>query len=1022
MQDLPEAPSPQLWRALTPTALVSLAMLGSVGMCVGYPCVPTGIRYGMWLDQCPATDLRLSAQVAAGGLVRGKEAGTVSVLPTANWLDGDRPWSSLQQGAMRRGVTVTWSLRRDDEDVEGLVLDGPWIDGPRWRYTPTLPDVPDGDYVLRAHLDAGFESVDVDSPLALYTPAVVHVASDRPLYKPGQTVELRSVVLARTDLTPLDDRPGRWVIRAPDGTEMHTERSDGGPWGISATSFPLSGDAEHGTWVAAYQTGAERIEHRFDVEPFQLPRLSVEAKGSAPWFRIGETARIEGRAVYASGAPVRAAKVTARLRVTEGRWPMPLAWEEPLVATTLPDGTFSIDVGRVPADLMDRAVLSASLQAVDTTGEVVTGSASVVLAVDDVAVDAVTELRDGLVQSANNRVYVRVRTPDGRALADHDVVLSSPFDPDAPTYTATTDVDGVASVQLDPGEPITVVEAAPPARPRPLTPAEPSLANATELVGNRVLDMAERRAFDRAHPAIARCGQYVTGSARVDVAVRAAPSGAITEAVAGPSAVEQCVARAMRSLSLPRNGKGAMYGLSWSVPDPLTPSLRWEKRVARGASSSSLDQALEQAGLEARRCYPIGSGYDGGVVATVRWSLQAGSSRPNLDVTYDGAGLPASARACLTGQVGGIVLDAPHKGDAAAGVSVARLSVPKPPGFRAPQPIARAGFELAVAVSKGKTDAGTTRLQLGVGAIPPLRMRAEPPVAAPGDTVTVKLLRGPSWSGQLPKELWLRQGYDEVLKAQKDEGNAFAFAIPADASGFYDVEFDGARTVVFVAPANPLAVSLSTDQAVYRPGEEATLTVRTTAGEAGQPAAVMLAGVDQTLAQLRPLTPTDDLGSATVRVSSDTKAFDVFDARMLALGQVRGTNAAQAAVLGVGQLPRDHAGDVASSGHGSVAVPAEEALSAAFYDVLEALVPKVRAWEDAAGDGKTMGPVDMARLWKEARAEVAAVDGYGRALGLHVLPDDLLAQVDPRSMVADATRLPEDVEPWIPYVRSEVRR
>jgi hypothetical protein len=140
------------------------------------------------------------------------------------------------------------------------------------------------------------------------------------------------------------------------------------------------------------------------------------------------------------------------------------------------------------------------------------------------------------------------------------------------------------------------------------------------------------------------------------------------------------------------------------------------------------------------------------------------------------------------------------------------------------------------------------------------------------------------------------------------------------------------------------------------------------------------------------------------------------------LGQVRGANAAQAAVLGVGQLPKDHAGDVSTYGSGSVTVPAEEALSTAFYSVLEALVPKVRAWEDAAADGSTMGPADMARLWKEARSEVGAVDGYGRPLGLWVLPDDLLAQVDPRSMVADGTKLPEDVEPWIPYVRAEVTR
>ena len=74
-------------------------------------------------------------------------------------------------------------------------------------------------------------------PLALYAPALAHVATDRPLYKPGQEVLLRSVLLKRTDLSPLDGRPGRWRILAPDGTEMHTERSKAGAFGVFAIVF-----------------------------------------------------------------------------------------------------------------------------------------------------------------------------------------------------------------------------------------------------------------------------------------------------------------------------------------------------------------------------------------------------------------------------------------------------------------------------------------------------------------------------------------------------------------------------------------------------------------------------------------------------------------------------------------------------------------------------------------------------------------------------------------------------------------
>ena len=51
-----------------------------------------------------------------------------------------------------------------------------------------------------------------------------------------------------------------------------------------------------------------------------------------------------------------------------------------------------------------------------------------------------------------------------------------------------------------------------------------------------------------------------------------------------------------------------------------------------------------------------------------------------------------------------------------------------------------------------------------------------------------------------------------------------------------------------------------------------------------------------------------------------------------------------------------------------------------------------------------------------------ARDAWGRELTLDVLPMDLLEQTDPRQVVADGTRLPEDVQSWTRYVAEEVAR
>ena len=344
--------------------------------------------------------------------------------------------------------------------------------------------------------------------------------------------------------------------------------------------------------------------------------------------------------------------------------------------------------------------------------------------------------------------------------------------------------------------------------------------------------------------------------------------------------------------------------------------------------------------------------------------------------------------------------------------------MPVPPGTAVPQPVALTGYELAVTGASG----ASTRLVLSAGAIPPLRLRATPSVVKPGESVTVELFRGPDFFGELPKELTLQRGSTVLARAAVVD-KAATFTVPDDAEGFADVQWSDARVVIYVEPAAPLQVALATDRPVYRPGDEATLQVRTFAGGAPAAASVSLAGVDLSLSQLASLLPADDFGRVTVRASSTYETFDAFDARAVALGQVRGANARQATLLAVGALPMDAAGDVGATGSGYAAPPESDELAQAFFAILAEAGDRVAAWEQQATDGQTMTPATMAALWDDARAAVAAAgspttDAFGRPLTLQNLPDELLVQVDPRVMVRDGARLPEDVVSWVGWVRT----
>jgi hypothetical protein len=282
--------------------------------------------------------------------------------------------------------------------------------------------------------------------------------------------------------------------------------------------------------------------------------------------------------------------------------------------------------------------------------------------------------------------------------------------------------------------------------------------------------------------------------------------------------------------------------------------------------------------------------------------------------------------------------------------------------------------------------------------------------------VTVELLRGPGFSYAIPETIDLMSGSKRLAELDFDEDSRSAeFTLPEDANGFVHIDAFGARAVVFVSDEDPLDVAITSDATSYRPGEVATLTVTTRAGGRGIAAGVGLVGVDSTLGQLGTLDGPDAMSRVTVRAESDTPAFGEFGAAALAMGQIRGENAAQAAMLTVSSLPTDPGGDVRVSRSARTIRQDEAVLIDNFYRVYAALTERVREWESTAPEGEVMLPGQMMSLWDETLASMqadTAVDAFNRPLVLERLPYDLMMQIDPRVVVADAIRLPEDVTDW----------
>lgn len=1006
---------------------VGLAVI--VGFASTQTCLRVGFSTGLWLDECPDGELRQTINVSAPELKRGA-FGSVRVTVNATYLVA--PNDQRRTEAITNFTPIVSLVSATGETQ--LPAKKSWEKaGGGLQAEVELPKVNDGDYTLRTRITSPIGEQVLDLPLPLYTPARVHVITDRPLYEPGNVVKFRAVALKASDLTPLEERPGTWRVTDSQGDLLLEERAPTGPWGVVSGTFPIDRGSQSGTWTVTWQSGATSESRTFTVKPFTLPRFRVEASPVKPFYRRNERPVLKGSVTYSSGAPVANAKLELNWNVS-GQWPPPTSWVDgnalPKLATTNASGAFTAELPMVPDDLQGQATLSVSIGAVDAAGDRVEGGASILLSQDLIGTSGVTELADGLVEGFNNRLFLRATTADGRVLEGVTLNVKRLWEPTDKGTEAKVDEDGVASLQVDPGPPVNIVIPAMPFRPPPRTKLVVRNGLSERLGLNEddgEVSLADRMAFDRLDAKLEPCARYVLdGGAEVSVGLLVRSSGAVVSMALPTSKLGKCMEGVLKSLQLGA-GKERFFEASWSFNDEELP--RFEITLdGFPQPPEPLQLALADAMLEARDCLPA-TVKTGVLPRMIHWKVSADWKRVELDwVPVKGDAYAESALACITSRVKTLQfpkqLDVePQEEESSIGVATVSVNAPEKYESLKPQDTVMVGYEFLVTAKKGTEVFGSTRLRMNPGTVPQIRLRASTQLLKAGEHVKVEILRGPDFTGELPEKLFLTHAF-QSQEAKVDPSTRSAdFTIPADWQGWAGVQWGGGQVFLFVQPNAALSVKVTPEKERYAPGQVAQLGIETTVGGTGGAAAVGLFGVDESLSQLASLPGADELAPLRPQATG-TAAFGSMDAQALSLGRIRGANAAAATLARVSSMPPPPQVEAAVSISGSTVFDPNEAQVDRFYVVLGELYTQVRTWESSAPGSEKMTPPVMARLWNQSLDAVesrkdSARDAWGRKLRLHRLPADLLALTEPRSVVINGTRLPEDTQNWSQWVAKE---
>ncbi len=151
-----------------------------------------------------------------------------------------------------------------------------------------------------------------------YTPEgsgawAVHMLTDRPIYRPGQTIQLKGIARVRqgdgyTYSVPAN-RPVRVQMRDPSGELIAREGLTTNGMGSFAGHVDLSSEAPTGVYTIVATIEGQQHTHDVVVASYKKPEFTVTVTPIRDRVVRGETAEYAIKAEYYFGAPVAGAKV-----------------------------------------------------------------------------------------------------------------------------------------------------------------------------------------------------------------------------------------------------------------------------------------------------------------------------------------------------------------------------------------------------------------------------------------------------------------------------------------------------------------------------------------------------------------------------------------------------------------------------------------------------------------------------------------------------------------------------------------
>jgi 5-hydroxyisourate hydrolase-like protein (transthyretin family) len=254
----------------------------------------------------------------------------------------------------------------------------------------------------------------LEQPIAIQRDYRLLLATDKPLYQPGQTIHMRVLALSAFDLSPARGAAIDFLVEDAKGNKVFRQSAPASDFGVAAADFTLADLVNQGDYKLSVSIGDTRSEKTVEVRPYVLPKFAVNVSTDRSFYLPGQ--RVEGsvQADYFFGKPVALGEV----QVVGSVWDLERSVAVDLRGETDDGGryAFSFDLPAYFAGSgldSGQAQFALEVTVVDQTDHAEQTSLTLPVAEQPLVIEAVAE-SGSLKPGVENIVYVLTAYPDGR--------------------------------------------------------------------------------------------------------------------------------------------------------------------------------------------------------------------------------------------------------------------------------------------------------------------------------------------------------------------------------------------------------------------------------------------------------------------------------------------------------------------------------------------------------------------------------------------------------------------------------